>query len=873
MLNIALETRKNELIIDVMQEALHKRNIESNSNTDQTDSSLQPNCSPDVFQNSVMILTLNDDPESLKAVLQWGGNNVQLSIENALEVGENINKQRKGANCPILVASLQNFTQCMKELYKFGYRIGLPDEDKKAIEKVLNMKHALTSDLHFYFSLKSKNADEIEDLSETFGCATSGKSTFFTGPIKEKVIKVSKDSLVFDPVERFLRFKACADPGYLSVDFIENGKKLRNGEADLRLLDPIRKSFALAQYSKHLSSYFVQHSEEYKEIREKCHKFTEDILEQCGNAKEVATILEYSPNEDDDENNENTNWHLALWEDHKNFVGNHYFQHFLWEKITGENFNWDNYFLFWRIFYLPIAVILFCFIPLVAVVDSIFRDSDILFVSPEMMKKKRKEKNKSGHTMEFQQMDDEEKANCSMYPIVNEAELQEGESREAPVFSFFRERIHRPIFRMIVSHFLEVIFLINLGLSMYDPYDIAGKSDFWPYDIITIIFVINYFIEDIIDMFRRKLTFFSSFWSFFSFINHLFFVLGGALSYHGFQTLKDDCRSNESGNHPVNVGSTLLSLGTSMAFFRVVRWFLLQRTLGPVVVCVIKVLKDVLHICFLFAIIFVSFAIGTFSMFKPFRMTEVDSFKIKDKALTHEKSLFSGMFWRLFDPGEAELASIVHAKDQGDNIAGERSLQFSHFVGIAFWAIYQATIVILLINILIAMMNTTYTKVSQHADLHWKYSKSYYQVQFLAPRAVLPPPFRIFYYFAKLMRFLKTNYSCIRKCSIVDTKPKCAKQDEKEKKREEYLNLLLKLVETKLHSDAAHSAEDNMDDLRKDIQNIVSDKQKSVHDEMIELKNLIKNLSKEIKSLKTQNLSMNQTKENESDALEPKSKS
>ena len=69
-----------------------------------------------LFQKSVMILTLNDDPESLKAVLQWGKNNVPISLKNALEVGKNIDEQRKGANCPILVASLQNFTQCMKEL-------------------------------------------------------------------------------------------------------------------------------------------------------------------------------------------------------------------------------------------------------------------------------------------------------------------------------------------------------------------------------------------------------------------------------------------------------------------------------------------------------------------------------------------------------------------------------------------------------------------------------------------------------------------------------------------------------------------------------------------------------------------------------------
>merc|ERR1719318_173974 len=88
---------------------------------------------------------------------------------------------------------------------------------------------------------------------------------------------------------------------------------------------------------------------------------------------------------------------------------------------------------------------------------------------------------------------------------------------------------------------------------------------------------------------------------------------------------------------------------------------------------------------------------------------------------------------------------------------GEVSMQFSHFVGLAFWAVYQGILVILLVNIFIAMMNTTFMKVSERADLEWKYSKSYYQVQFLAPRAVLPPPFRLIYYIAKVMYWIKSD--------------------------------------------------------------------------------------------------------------------
>ena len=478
--------------------------------------------------------------------------------------------------------------------------------------------------------------------------------------------------------------------------------------------------------------------------------------------------------------------------------------------------------------------------------DSVFRDSDILFVSPEMRMKKKRKRENSKQTIPMKKIPDEENGNKSMLLLIDH-ENEHG-PRESFVFAFFRERIHRPIFRMIVYHFLEVVYLIALGFTMIDPYDAAGKKDFWPYDIMTIVFVINYFIEDIIDIFRRKWTFFSSFWTFFSLINHSLVVGGGFLSGYGFSILEHDNRANISGNHPVNIGSTLVSLAASMAYFRVVRWFLLNRTLGPVVVCIIKVLKDAFHIFLLFLIVFVSFGIGTFSMFKTFRLNRNETtdikFQMENEELANVKSLFSAMFWRVFDPGEPGLASI-NATFENDNV-GELSLQFSHFMGLAFWAIYQATIVILLINILIALMNTTYTKVSQHADLHWKYSKSYYQVQFLAPRAVLPPPFRIFYYFAKLARWLKSLSTCGDRQTEYVT-------EDKGKKIKEYLNLLLKLVETKQHSDSEHSVEDDFIDLRKDVQNIVSDKQKIVQQDMNTLKMMLQELKNEIRSLKDHN--------------------
>ena len=132
-----------------------------------------------------MYSTLNDDPETLEAVLEWGTNNNQEAFKD---------------NRSLLIALLENYNQCISLLYRFGYRIILPDEDEKSIESKLTKNNALGGDIHFYNTLTKQNDDQ-------------------TCPSPKEVME---DSVEDDPVERFLRFKASSNPLYLSTEFIEN---------------------------------------------------------------------------------------------------------------------------------------------------------------------------------------------------------------------------------------------------------------------------------------------------------------------------------------------------------------------------------------------------------------------------------------------------------------------------------------------------------------------------------------------------------------------------------------------------------------------------------------------------------------------------
>ena len=186
---------------------------------------------------------------------------------------------------------------------------------------------------------------------------------------------------------------------------------------------------------------------------------------------------------------------------------------------------------------------------------------------------------------------------------------------------------------------------------------------------------------------------------------------------------------------------------------RPLRWFLFFKTLGTTIVCTIKVLVNVFQAFLIYIIIFAANAAGLFCMFKPFYIRnfvapkhdlEPTNYEMAKPDLATKYGWIGAMFWRLFDPGERDFVTIrkceggKNCSDDVENI----SLEFSHTMGFVMWAMFQGVTTIVLLNLLIALMNSTYTRVWTQSDKIWKYSKSFYQVKFLDSRTSMPPPFK-----------------------------------------------------------------------------------------------------------------------------------
>ena len=190
------------------------------------------------------------------------------------------------------------------------------------------------------------------------------------------------------------------------------------------------------------------------------------------------------------------------------------------------------------------------------------------------------------------------------------------------------------------------------------------------------------------------------------------------------------------------------------------------------------------------------------------------------------RGLISTLFWRIIASSGPEMVNIKNNQDDENDF----SLEFSHLMGLVLWGIYQIIIYILMLNLLIAVMNTSYSELWQNAQKEWKYSKSYFQVnfhilvdrillflkaQFLEPLETFPVPFRSIYYLAK----------AVYKTKKEDLDPVTEDQGK-------YFCLLRDLILNKKEAESEKTQEDKMNDLKKDILNDMNDLKKDILNEM-----------------------------------------
>ena len=78
----------------------------------------------------------------------------------------------------------------------------------------------------------------------------------------------------------------------------------------------------------------------------------------------------------------------------------------------------------------------------------------------------------------------------------------------------------------------------------------------------------------------------------------------------------------------------------------------------------------------------------------------------------------------------------------------------SYVAGNILWAVYQFTVVVVLLSILRARMVNTYQRIFKEADVQWKFFRACIWWKYLDEHSVLPPPYTAFYFMIMGVKYL-----------------------------------------------------------------------------------------------------------------------
>ena len=144
--------------------------------------------------------------------------------------------------------------------------------------------------------------------------------------------------------------------------------------------------------------------------------------------------------------------------------------------------------------------------------------------------------------------------------------------------------------------------------------------------------------------------------------------------------------------------------------------------------CINRVFVDVFRIILIYVVVWGAHAMCAWSMFKPFqeaqRQNRTTNYTLVGEDFKTVRSFLISGAWRMLFADNHDSVHVKALEEEDEDF----SLEFSHAVGIAVWMSYQIIMTVLMINILVAILNTSYSEVWQRAGSEWKYERTLYVV-------------------------------------------------------------------------------------------------------------------------------------------------
>ncbi|KAK9303709.1 hypothetical protein QLX08_004706 [Tetragonisca angustula] len=200
---------------------------------------------------------------------------------------------------------------------------------------------------------------------------------------------------------------------------------------------------------------------------------------------------------------------------------------------------------------------------------------------------------------------------------------------------------------------------------------------------------------------------------------------------------------------PTLIAEGIYCLATIMAFLKLLYICQLDYHLGPLQLSLGQMIKDVVKFIILFSIIIFAFTAGTCRLYQYYEdMVQIDDeSKIKTQQINsfvNFSATLKTLFWAIFCMSPIESADVIienlPGESENETIINQHT--FTEIIGYIAFAGFTFISVIVILNMLIACMSNTMTKITENVIVEWTFGRTEAYVDFMLT-TTLPPPFNI----------------------------------------------------------------------------------------------------------------------------------
>ncbi|KAL2095130.1 hypothetical protein ACEWY4_009849 [Coilia grayii] len=176
---------------------------------------------------------------------------------------------------------------------------------------------------------------------------------------------------------------------------------------------------------------------------------------------------------------------------------------------------------------------------------------------------------------------------------------------------------------------------------------------------------------------------------------------------------------------PQIVSEGLYAIAVVLSFSRIAYILPANESLGPLQISLGRTVKDIFKFMVIFILVFLAFMIGMFNLFSYYLGAK------QNEAFTTVEESFKTLFWAIF--GLSEVKSVILNNGH----------KFIENTGYVLYGVYNVTVVIVLLNMLIAMINSSFQEIEDDADVEWKFARAKLWFTYFEEGRTLPVPFNL----------------------------------------------------------------------------------------------------------------------------------